>query len=139
MPIIIHCLFLYYRGRDRYVNEEFDLDLTYITERIIGVCVCVCVCVESICSCSNYLYPAMSFPASGVESAYRNNLKDVAKMLKTKHQENYMVSSQSLSYPHRNTCTYTLTHSHRSSIYQKGATTFLVSITKSLTLVGPTT
>ncbi len=24
------------RGRDRYVNEEFDLDLTYITERIIG-------------------------------------------------------------------------------------------------------
>ncbi len=34
---------------------------------------------------------AMSFPASGVESAYRNNLKDVAKMLKTKHQENYMV------------------------------------------------
>ncbi len=33
----------------------------------------------------------MSFPASGVESAYRNNLKDVAKMLKTKHEENYMV------------------------------------------------
>ena len=26
----------YYRGRGRYVNEEFDLDLTYITERIIG-------------------------------------------------------------------------------------------------------
>ena len=24
------------RGRGRYVNEEFDLDLTYITERIIG-------------------------------------------------------------------------------------------------------
>ncbi len=24
------------RGRDRYVNDEFDLDLTYITERIIG-------------------------------------------------------------------------------------------------------
>ena len=57
------------RGRDRFVNEEFDLDLTYITERII----------------------AMSFPASGMESTYRNNLKDVAKMLKTKHQENYMV------------------------------------------------
>lgn len=33
----------------------------------------------------------MSFPATGVESAYRNNLKDVAKMLKTKHEENYMV------------------------------------------------
>ncbi len=34
----------------------------------------------------------MSFPATSVvESAYRNNLKDVAKMLKTKHQDNYMV------------------------------------------------
>jgi tensin len=51
------------------VNEEFDLDLTYITERII----------------------AMSFPATGMESAYRNSLKDVAKMLKTKHQESYMI------------------------------------------------
>lgn len=37
------------------------------------------------------LYLAMSFPGSGVESAYRNNLKDVAKMLKTRHQDNYMV------------------------------------------------
>ena len=63
------CIFCSLRGRDRYVNEEFDLDLTYITERII----------------------AMSFPATGMESAYRNSLKDVAKMLKTKHQENYMV------------------------------------------------
>ena len=51
------------------MSEEFDLDLTYITERII----------------------AMSFPATGMESTYRNSLKDVAKMLKTKHQENYMV------------------------------------------------
>ena len=52
------------------MSKEFDLDLTYITERII----------------------AMSFPATGVQSAYRNSLKDVAKMLQTKHQENYMVS-----------------------------------------------
>ena len=36
-----------FRGRGRYVDEDFDLDLTYITERIIGECsVCVCVCVE---------------------------------------------------------------------------------------------
>ena len=34
---------------------------------------------------------AMSFPATGVESAYRNNLKDVAKMLKSRHDDNYMV------------------------------------------------
>ena len=39
------------------------------------------------------MFPAaMSFPASGMESAYRNNLKDVAKMLRTKHEDNYMVS-----------------------------------------------
>ena len=33
----------------------------------------------------------MSFPGSGLETTYRNDLKDVAKMLKTKHQENFMV------------------------------------------------
>ena len=38
----------------------------------------------------------MSFPATGVESAYRNNLKDVAKMLKTKHEENYMVCTHNM-------------------------------------------
>ena len=33
----------------------------------------------------------MSFPGSGLETTYRNDLKDVAKMLKTKHQQNFMV------------------------------------------------
>ena len=28
-----------FRGRGRYVDEDFDLDLTYITERIIGECI----------------------------------------------------------------------------------------------------
>ena len=37
-------------------------------------------------------HTAMSFPATGMEKAYRNNLHDVAKMLKTKHEENYMVT-----------------------------------------------
>ena len=32
---------------------------------------------------------SMSFPATGMESA---NPKDVAKMLNTKHEDNYMVS-----------------------------------------------
>ena len=34
-----------FRGRGRYVDEDFDLDLTYITERIIGeyiMCLCMC-------------------------------------------------------------------------------------------------
>ena len=35
----------------------------------------------------------MSFPASGLESTYRNDLKDVAKMLERRHSKNYMVGS----------------------------------------------
>ncbi|XP_065194151.1 uncharacterized protein LOC135825343, partial [Sycon ciliatum] len=57
------------QGRARYIDESFDLDLCYITERLI----------------------AMSFPSAGVEATYRNNLNDVARMLKLKHKENYMV------------------------------------------------
>ena len=35
---------------------------------------------------------AMSFPASGLEATYRNNLKDVAALLGQKHgEDNYMV------------------------------------------------
>ena len=42
--------------RNRYKEEGFDLDLTYITSRII----------------------AMSYPASGFECAYRNKVADVS-------------------------------------------------------------
>lgn len=40
----------------------------------------------------------MSFPGSGLETTYRNDLKDVAKMLKTKHQENFMVGYHACRY-----------------------------------------
>ncbi|EDQ84558.1 uncharacterized protein MONBRDRAFT_12682 [Monosiga brevicollis MX1] len=53
----------------RYVTEVVDLDLTYITPRII----------------------AMSLPATGLQAAYRNNLKDVAAFLNSKHGSNYMI------------------------------------------------
>lgn len=53
----------------RYVDENVDLDLTYITKTII----------------------AMSFPASGLEATYRNSINDVAGMLKLKHGNHYMV------------------------------------------------
>ena len=34
---------------------------------------------------------AMSFPASGLETTYRNNLREVAKLLQKNHQDKYMV------------------------------------------------
>ncbi|EAL62502.1 hypothetical protein DDB_G0289979 [Dictyostelium discoideum AX4] len=55
--------------KNRYENEEYDLDLTYITERVI----------------------AMSFPADGVESAYRNSIYDVSKLLNTSHKDHYLI------------------------------------------------
>jgi len=41
--------------KNRYVDDGYNLDLTYVTPRLI----------------------AMSFPASGFESFYRNSLEDV--------------------------------------------------------------
>ena len=41
--------------RKRYIDDHFNLDLTYITERII----------------------AMSFPSTGFESCYRNKIESV--------------------------------------------------------------
>ena len=41
--------------RRRFCNENYNLDITYITSRVV----------------------AMSFPASGIETAYRNNIADV--------------------------------------------------------------
>lgn len=47
----------------RLITNKFNLDLSYITPRII----------------------AMAFPASGVESLYRNNINDVAEYIYNNH------------------------------------------------------
>lgn len=54
------------------MEEGYELDLTYITERIIAV----------------------SFPRGCTEEIYSHNLKDVTRMLKSKHADNYLVSSR---------------------------------------------
>jgi len=55
--------------RNRYKEDHYDLDLTYITPRLI----------------------AMSFPASGMEKIYRNPIDKVAQFLEDKHGDNYLV------------------------------------------------
>ncbi|XP_066579053.1 tensin-3 [Amia ocellicauda] len=51
------------------MEEGYELDLTYITERIIAV----------------------SFPKACSEDTYLLNLQDVTRMLKSKHADNYLV------------------------------------------------
>ena len=55
--------------RNRYKQDHYDLDITYITSRIL----------------------AMSFPAQGIEKLYRNPIDKVARFLGEKHGDNYLV------------------------------------------------
>lgn len=55
------------------MEDSHELDLTYVTERIIAV----------------------SFPASCSEESYLHSLQEVTRMLKSKHGDNYLVSGDS--------------------------------------------
>jgi PTEN phosphatase family protein len=57
------------QNKRRYQQDGFDLDLTYVTNRVI----------------------ATSFPSSGLWAAYRNPIDKVAHFLNTKHGERYRI------------------------------------------------
>jgi phosphatidylinositol-3,4,5-trisphosphate 3-phosphatase/dual-specificity protein phosphatase PTEN len=57
------------KKKKRFREGNFDLDLSYITDRII----------------------AMGFPAQGVESLYRNSLAQVHQFLEERHGGNYKI------------------------------------------------
>uniref|UniRef100_A0AAZ3Q1S6 Phosphatidylinositol-3,4,5-trisphosphate 3-phosphatase n=1 Tax=Oncorhynchus tshawytscha TaxID=74940 RepID=A0AAZ3Q1S6_ONCTS len=65
-------------NKRRYQKDGFDLDLTYVTDRVI----------------------AMSFPSSGKQALYRNPIREVARFLDTKHEDHYRVYNLCSKYTH---------------------------------------
>ena len=57
------------KKKRRYQDSEFDLDMTYITDRVI----------------------AMGFPSVGVETMYRNDVNDVIAFFEKKHKGNVKI------------------------------------------------
>mmetsp|Transcript_46417 Transcript_46417/g.109016 ORF Transcript_46417/g.109016 Transcript_46417/m.109016 type:complete len:765 (-) Transcript_46417:281-2575(-) len=57
------------KKKKRFVDSDFDLDLSYVTPRII----------------------AMGFPSEGLESVYRNPYSEVYRFLETYHSDAYKV------------------------------------------------
>jgi hypothetical protein len=59
------------KKKKRFTEDGFDLDLTYITPRII----------------------AMGFPSSGVEGIYRNPLPEVQRFFNKRHSNHHKVKN----------------------------------------------
>ncbi len=80
--------------RTRFKDDHTNLDLSYITDNLIGKC-CKFFVIISILNIL-FLSSAMGFPASGFEAAWRNHIDEVPPhhpMLKSKHLTVYFFRS----------------------------------------------
>lgn len=87
----------------RYKQDGYDLDLTYITPRIIGTPEWWWRCAgrlvggslpagaDALRGCTGLHGIAMGFPAAAVEGMYRNFVDDVASMMRKKHGGKFMI------------------------------------------------
>jgi len=57
------------KKKRRYIDDGFNLDLTYISDRVI----------------------AMGFPSENMESIYRNSMEEVRRLLEQKHKDHYKI------------------------------------------------
>jgi phosphatidylinositol-3,4,5-trisphosphate 3-phosphatase/dual-specificity protein phosphatase PTEN len=57
------------KKKRRYTDDGFDLDLTYITDRVI----------------------ALGFPSEGREAMYRNKMKDVQRFFRSRHKGTFKI------------------------------------------------
>jgi hypothetical protein len=66
--------FIVSKNNNKFTTDGYNLDLTYITDNIIG----------------------MSYPASTIiEKCYRNHVKDVAKFFISRHPNHYHIYNMS--------------------------------------------
>ena len=74
--------------KKRLVQGEFDLDLTYITDQIIGMKI-----YSYLCSSK-----AMGLPSDGIVSTWRNHIDEVSAFLNQNHSGHYIVYNLSEDY-----------------------------------------
>lgn len=62
------------RDRCRYQQGGYDLDLSYITDNVLGICYLVLIDLFLLLK---LFFVAMSFPSQGLTSVWRNSIDDV--------------------------------------------------------------
>ena len=103
------------KQKRRYKSNGYDLDLSYITDRII----------------------AMGFPSSHFEGVYRNNMKEVRRFLDERHRGCYKVNLFThISLTHSHSLCHSLTHSLTHSLFHSLTHSLTRSVSLSLTRMG---